>query len=186
MGTGCSLNMFSRQTQDNLEMPCISAPSWGYRFCQQLKYDQKQEAQRHMKQHSWSKTPKKWLLFSVLQPTCPQHQEHCGGTAGPNHCSPCGCSRAALCMAPLPVWLRIRPAVLHAQLSLWSHRAVNLQATELNLALTLPLVSVALGLSLFVQGGVVLLQIGLAWFFSPSFLQDQGTFISLISIRSLK
>lgn len=59
-----------------------------------------------------------------------------------------------------------------------SHREEGLQLMGLNPALTLPVLAAALGLSLLVQGGVVLLQIWLACFICPPFLQDQETFIS--------
>lgn len=59
-----------------------------------------------------------------------------------------------------------------------SHREEVLQLMGLNPALTLPVLAMALGLSLLIQGGIVLLQIWLACFICPSFLQDQETFIS--------
>lgn len=72
------------------------------RCCQQLRYDQKQEAQRYMKQCLWTKTPERLVLLSILQPTCSLCHERCQGT---NPSPSGGCSRHVLC--------RLLPLQLH-------------------------------------------------------------------------
>jgi len=94
----------------------------------------------------------------ILQPTCSLcHERH----QGTNQCPSGGCSMDVLCR-PLPSQLHFQsgPAPRPACRAPFvvSHRGVYLQLTELNLALTLPVVSVALGPSWLVQGGVFLLQ----------------------------
>lgn len=102
-----------------------------------------------MKQCLWTKTPERLVLLSILQPTyslC--HERHQGINQHPSG----SCSRDVLC--------RLLPPQLHFQSgpepssqirmpspSVVSHRGVCLQLTEVNLALTLPVVSVQLACS---------------------------------------
>lgn len=106
-------------------------------------------------------------VVAVQCPTAhlsPAPGQHHGGTAGPNHCSS---GAAAGLLSAVSTFSLSQSQTCSLACPAQTVVSVSLQVKELNLALTLPLVSVALGLSLFVQGAVVLLHIELAWAFFP-------------------
>lgn len=105
------------------------------------------------------------------------HQGFTAGMFSPGCCLLSSTSSLGQSQAP-------RPACLAP--SMVSHRGVCLQMKRLNQALTLPVVSVMLGLSLLVQGGGVLLQIWLACFISPLFPAGSGNIYFINIYKKLK
>lgn len=172
-GTGTSFGVYSHQSKHGPEVLCISVHPWGNRCCQKLKYDQKQESTKideimPVSQDTWEVASALYnpRASRAMKGTRALTSAPPGAAAGVFSAGCCLLSSAfklGLSQIPRPVWLA--PSVV-------SHRGVFLQLTELNLALTLPLLSVP------IQGGGVLLQILLACFISPSSLRGQETFIS--------
>lgn len=125
-------------------------------------------------------------VVAVQCPTAhlsPAPGQHHGGTAGPNHCSS---GAAAGLLSAVSTFSLSQSQTCSLACPAQSVVSVSLQVKELNLALTLPLVSVALGLSLFVQGAVVLLHIELARAFFPIFPAGSGNIYFINIYKKLK
>lgn len=124
-----------------------------------------------------TKIPESLVLLSILQPTCSLCQERHQGTNQHPSGAAAGIFTLGCSLLSFTFNLGRSQALRSACLTptVISHTGVCLQLTVLNLALTLPVISGTLGLSLLVQGCPTP---DMTCFIYPSPLQDQGTFIS--------